>query len=149
MSLLNNKKIRISIVCLLASSALSLLLSFNVQSNFVPLAFFQKQDCSGSKLGTHCWYIGLDGESCTTVCSTHGGYNSGTLTYAGSAGTLVNCQALVDIFDAGSSAVDDAACTDAFGCCITGSSTDTRCTGAATTAGAAAAGTLRVCACNN
>lgn len=39
--------------------------------------------CDGIWVGGYCWYHGTKGQSCTTVCSSHGGYNEGTSLYAG------------------------------------------------------------------
>lgn len=39
--------------------------------------------CAGSTYDGHCWYKGSVGESCTSVCDAHGGYDEATTTYAG------------------------------------------------------------------
>jgi hypothetical protein len=41
--------------------------------------------CAGMRLGGACWYQGALGESCTTVCTAHGGFSPATITYAGAA----------------------------------------------------------------
>jgi hypothetical protein len=42
-----------------------------------------------------CWYLGAANQSCTTVCSTHGGYSTETVK-AGSSGTDAKCNAILD-----------------------------------------------------
>ena len=59
--------------------------------------------CDGIRIGGYCWYLGTNGQSCTTVCSTHGGYNVGTSLYAGSGATSQllqqqQCGAVADAF---------------------------------------------------
>lgn len=41
------------------------------------------------------WYFGAENVSCDEVCTSHGGYNEATRTYAGSDGTAENCQAVL------------------------------------------------------
>jgi hypothetical protein len=45
----------------------------------------------GHAVGGTCWYFGENNESCTTVCGSHGGYHSATLSFAGSGGTDTQC----------------------------------------------------------
>lgn len=45
----------------------------------------------GQAIGGTCWYFGDNNQSCTTVCGTHGGYNTATLSFAGSGGTNAQC----------------------------------------------------------
>lgn len=53
-------------------------------------------DGLGTEVGGYCWYAGIAGEFCTQVCASRGGVNmAGTRDYAGSGGTLENCQAVV------------------------------------------------------
>ena len=47
--------------------------------------------CAGTRVGGFCWYFGSNNQSCTDVCSTHGGYHSATQTYAGSGGNNTQC----------------------------------------------------------
>lgn len=51
--------------------------------------------CSGTVVGGFCWYFGAVGQSCDTVCTTRGGYNAATHSYAGSGGTIANCQSVM------------------------------------------------------
>ena len=64
--------------------------------------------CGGTSVGGYCWYFGAGGESCDTVCTGRGGCNiTGTRDYAGSAGSLANCQAVLTALGQGSGAIDD------------------------------------------
>ena len=55
--------------------------------------------CAGTQVGGHCWYLGAFGANCDTACSSHGGCDlAGTRDYAGSGGTLQNCQNVVSAF---------------------------------------------------
>ena len=71
-------------------------------SGSAPFAFFKKNpsgsgfDPGGVSVGGYCWYWGAEPESCDSVCSTHGGYNLATDTYAGYNGTDANCIAVLD-----------------------------------------------------
>lgn len=40
--------------------------------------------CGGVNFGGYCWYLGSSGQSCNAACSTHGGFNAATDTFAGS-----------------------------------------------------------------
>ncbi|MBW2263700.1 MAG: hypothetical protein JRG91_17190 [Deltaproteobacteria bacterium] len=52
--------------------------------------------CSGTSHAGCCWYLGGGSyPSCTTVCSSHGGYNACTRSFAGSDGTSSNCDAVL------------------------------------------------------
>jgi hypothetical protein len=48
-------------------------------------------NCSGKFIENACWYLSERGESCTSACSDHGGYNEATKTFAGSGGSDENC----------------------------------------------------------
>ena len=105
-------------------------------------------DEGGHLVGGYCWYVGFEAQSCTTVCASHGGYNSATLTYAGSAGTDQNCQNVLDAFGAPASGMG--APSSAAGCYMRGSPGIGRMRGTtATTEGATAPDASRACACNN
>ena len=54
--------------------------------------------CGGYSYGGGCWYLGAAGASCDTACAGHGGYNSATLTVAGSGGNLTNCVNIMAAF---------------------------------------------------
>lgn len=52
--------------------------------------------CAGTGYAGCCWYLGGGTHpSCTNVCSSHGGYNSCTMTWAGSGGSEVKCDAVL------------------------------------------------------
>lgn len=130
--------------------------------------------CGGASVGGYCWYVGGQGQSCTTVCSSRGGVNmAGTKDYAGSGGNLTRCKAVASALGR-PSPVDsyDASWCGNLGCIITRITTGgytsyyevARCT--PTTTEGATPGTFsgaytawapdalsgydtRVCACNN
>lgn len=52
--------------------------------------------CGGTVVDGFCWYFGDENLSCNTVCSSHGGYNYVTSTYAGSEGSANNCKNVLD-----------------------------------------------------
>ncbi|MBI5534295.1 MAG: hypothetical protein HY898_16340 [Deltaproteobacteria bacterium] len=57
--------------------------------------------CKGVLVGGFCWYLGVsEAQHCGLVCGSHGGYNDGTRTFAGSSGTDANCQAVLDALNA-------------------------------------------------
>lgn len=111
--------------------------------------------CSGVSVGGFCWYAATSvSQSCTTVCSAHGGYNSGTLSYAGSGGSNANCLAVVAALFPGATNVTDGLSSSAAGCLhyIFAGTTHAaiRFHQPSTTAGATGGGVdMRVCACNN
>jgi hypothetical protein len=52
--------------------------------------------CQGTMVGGFCWYMGQERKSCDEVCASHGGCNTaGTVSYAGSAGSDVQCSAVL------------------------------------------------------
>jgi len=53
--------------------------------------------CSGTEVGGYCWFAGAIGDSCTTTCSSQGLSvdMDGTRDYAGSGGTLAQCDAVL------------------------------------------------------
>lgn len=107
-------------------------------------------DCGGQWNGGYCWYRSASSQSCTDVCSTHGGYNAATRTYTGDQGTNANCGSVMNGLGspAGTSATSSSDCKDGAqnsGCSFSLSS-NMRCTNGATTAGYA--GNQRACACN-
>lgn len=113
--------------------------------------------CDGNVVGGFCWWLGANGESCTTVCSLHGGYNSGTQTYAGSGGNNTQCGSVASALVAQGllnptpvAAAANIAGVGGLGCASDYSSTATtyRIT-TSTTAAAAQGSTRRMCACND
>jgi hypothetical protein len=105
--------------------------------------------CGGTTVGGACWYYGNDNQSCTSVCATHGGYDAATLTYAGSSGTLAQCDAVLVALGAGTgSTVDDCQSATSVGC-MTRFGVRKRCASTSTTEGAAQIDYRRACACNS
>ena len=111
--------------------------------------------CGGLTIGGHCWYLGTSGQSCDAACSTHGGCNlTGTKNYSGSAGSLANCQTVINALDpAYSFPVSDVSLpgATAVGCgkiYLTGGERR-RYTSPETTCAAATTNFRRACACNN
>ncbi|MCB0376940.1 MAG: hypothetical protein KDD33_00480 [Bdellovibrionales bacterium] len=112
--------------------------------------FSEKVTCAGTLYGGYCWYHGSSNQSCTTVCSTHGGYNSATLTYAGSSGSNTNCQNVMNAMGADGSTVFSSNWGLGLGCFNSTDASGTRYRdSAATTAAGQSAAALRACACNN
>ena len=52
--------------------------------------------CAGRAVGGACWYLSAEERNCDDACSSHGGYNEATRTYAGSSGTNANCDEALD-----------------------------------------------------
>jgi hypothetical protein len=50
--------------------------------------------CDGTEFNGSCWYLGWPNESCTSVCSYHGGYDPATCDYA--AAYSANCDNVLD-----------------------------------------------------
>ncbi|MBS7701668.1 DUF1554 domain-containing protein [Chelatococcus sp. YT9] len=105
----------------------------------------------GVEINGACWYAGANGDSCTTVCATRGGYNIATRNFAGSGGSNSNCQTVLNALGLGSGSVSEAGAHGA-GCAavqiMVGIQQRRRMTGA-TTAEATDAQIARACACNN
>lgn len=103
----------------------------------------------GILVGGFCWYEGGDNESCTTVCTGRGGYNDATRTYAGSDGSVANCNAVKLAFGANTSGTSGSlpgiGCNARFDGRFRGI-TDTGTTDEST---ASTSGYNRYCACNN
>ena len=51
--------------------------------------------CGGTVVDGHCWYLGDENVSCSTVCETRGGYDVATQTYSGSNGSADQCRAIL------------------------------------------------------
>ena len=108
--------------------------------------------CSGGgvSVGGHCWYSSASGASCTTACSAASlAYNTATLTYAGSSGSLAQCKAVIDAVFGGNNTVSENASSVCFyplGCGYDGSDYR-RCAAFSTTEGEMQIGFTRVCAC--
>jgi hypothetical protein len=105
-------------------------------------------DGSGRGVGSACWYLGSNNQSCDTVCAAHGAvYDSATSTYAGSAGSNANCVAVLAAVNANVSPVfDSGGCSNGFGC-LSQAPYGVRCTNPATNSSALAGDVARACAC--
>lgn len=107
----------------------------------------------GASVGGHCWYHGGVGASCTTTCGNVGlSYDPATESYAGSAGTNAQCQAIMGAFGAiGDPAYSEGGCWENIGCYWDPSwpSPDriARCTNMPATASGSYAPARRACAC--
>jgi hypothetical protein len=108
-------------------------------------------ECGGTLVGGFCWYISGVSASCTTTCASHGGYNEGTRTFAGSDGSLANCRAVADAI--GAIAVNSQSDINfppsGVGCTHdSGSLSIYRFAGDATNESSTISGGYRYCACN-
>lgn len=100
-----------------------------------------------STVGGFCWFLGSIGQSCDEVCTDNERtYHSATDTYAGSSGSLANCQAVMNDIGVIGAGVDNNSCVDAVGCFTTGGAI-IRCTLPPTTSFASNALDRRLCAC--
>ncbi len=54
--------------------------------------------CSGEIVGEYCWYLGEDYGSCEETCENHGGVTEGTISFAGSEGSVENCTLVAAAF---------------------------------------------------
>lgn len=112
--------------------------------------------CAGYSYGGNCYYRGTDGQSCTTVCASHGGCDTAaTVNQIGSGGTLAACDAVMEGIDGVARSTTDNTATVGNGCysvtsCL-GSCNEIgfRSTSVATTCGDSAAAASRICGCNN
>jgi hypothetical protein len=103
--------------------------------------------CPGFVVAGTCWVLGFAGDDCLATCgSAARAYDSATQTYAGSAGTLLNCGTLMSLFGGSPSS---GSCPDGLGCAIaTGFPFfDRHCTSPATTATANHINYQRICGC--
>ena len=107
--------------------------------------------CHGLVTGGYCWYQSAVGASCDAACSGHGGCDLvGTRDYAGSGGTLQNCQNVVTAFGFGVTASDSTSSLGV-GCGTVTfiSTTASRYTNIETNCSASGSFYARLCACNN
>ena len=109
--------------------------------------FFRASSCSGTVVSGYCWYYGGSSQSCTSVCSSHGGYDVATKDYAGSGGTTTTCSEVLSALGVGGGAISHGCEGQAVGCAKV-VLLNARCSGS-TTAGAAFPLTSRACACKN
>ena len=103
--------------------------------------------CPGVIVGGSCWVLGALGASCDAACTNNGGLTcaSATINYAGSGGSLVQCDEVLDAL-LGPGTTVDAFAGGPYGCLLQGT-TPARYYINTTTCAAAAAGIQRACAC--
>lgn len=102
---------------------------------------------TGREVGGYCWYSGADGQSCTDVCASHGGYNNATGTFAGSSGSNSNCNAVLTMLGKGTGNAGDTS-VGGIGCYVSFSNSRGRSINP-TTAAATNTYASRACACND
>lgn len=103
--------------------------------------------CAGVSVGGYCWYKGNAGANCTAVCATHGGYHEATRSFAGSDGTLANCELVVSAFGVASPSTMTGT-TAGTGCSVHSLDLRVNRNTSPTTEGAAEASLARICACS-
>lgn len=73
--------------------------------------------CSGQLVGGYCWYLGAVREDCDTTCANEGlTCDPATVSYAGSDGTLANCNAVLEALVGGPVVTSDTMIDDGVGC---------------------------------
>ncbi len=108
--------------------------------------------CPGGapEVGGACWYLGAGGQDCDGACGALGlGYDSATAAYAGTGGSLSNCDEVMDALgDASAAAVDFDCGPQGAGCAVdSGAEFRLRCTSAVTDSSSSIANISRACAC--
>ena len=104
--------------------------------------------CSGVQIGGACWYQSGPGQSCKSVCSARGGYDSATKSYAGSGGSNAKCQSVLDGLGLGKGKVNTMT-GKGYGCFLNSLSSTRIRDKKNTDDGASSTGAVRACACNN
>jgi len=109
-----------------------------------------KDSCAWVAGSSACWYdSGSTGVSCTTACSTHGGYHADTKDFAGSDGTNANCAEVAKaVHNLGSPPSISTNSYTGIGCTHYSSGSYGRDT-VATTASATDGSEVRICGCVN
>jgi hypothetical protein len=101
----------------------------------------------GAIVGGFCWVKGM-GNSCDAACAAIGKTcDPATITYAGSGGTLANCQAVFAALGGVGPVSDSGPCSDGFGCALDPFASGSRCTSPPTTCAASFPVVTRFCAC--
>jgi len=112
--------------------------------------------CPGAMVGGACWVLGAQGADCNATCAGIAAgvtYDPATDTYAGSAGTTLNCQAVVTGLSIPLSVIDEPSCPAGVGCGLVSvtmpfpTTLAIRCPTPATTATATDPDVVRICAC--
>jgi hypothetical protein len=106
--------------------------------------------CDGFEYAGGCWFLADNGASCTDTCTNEGRtYSMLTKTVAGSSGTNLACENVLDGLGAAGTGLDNPGfdCGSGLGCVVETNSERTRCALGETTAGAQSLNVLRACAC--
>lgn len=104
--------------------------------------------CAGALVGGFCWYLGATGESCDTVCTNQAlSCDPATISYAGSGGTLAQCDAVMDVLYGPGAAADTLSSGSNVGCFLYAGLFAYR-DPLGTTCAAAEPGLARACACS-
>ena len=106
--------------------------------------------CCQANTGDFCWFLGALGDSCDATCTAHSlSCDPATVTYAGSAGTLSNCDAVLEsLSGVAFNTVDGTILGEGVGCRIDALGNGNRIIMPATTCGAEDPSAARACACN-
>jgi len=103
---------------------------------------------AGVGVGGACWFLGTSAQSCTDVCTGHSlVYDASTASYAGSGGTLANCEAVLNALGKSGAATAPSTGFDNLGCYFDEQMAANFRNPNQTTAGAAASFIERACAC--
>jgi hypothetical protein len=106
--------------------------------------------CDGYEYAGGCWFLGLDGASCTDTCAAEDRvYSDLTRTVAGSDGSALACEEVLDGLGAAGTGLDNPSmdCGAGLGCVVETNTDRTRCVLGATTAAAQSITVLRACSC--
>jgi hypothetical protein len=105
---------------------------------------FGGEDIAGS-----CWYLGNDGETCDQACTNHGGqtYDPATKSYAGSDGTLAQCEEVATALGVLFNTSGDTNGAAGMGCAAAPSADLLIRDVNPTTSNASVSGFVRICAC--
>jgi hypothetical protein len=88
-------------------------LSCTASCDLVGTGCFNCNGVGGVVVGGHCWFYGAAGQSCNTVCGTLGlSYDEATRTFAGSDGSVDNCNAVLTALVIKGVPADDDGCAD-------------------------------------
>lgn len=133
-----------------------ILLTIFISSQALGFKWFAHWGAAGCavKVGGYCWYLGEFAQSCDVVCSTHGGYNSATATFAGNSGSTSNAANCLDVLTAlgrTGTFFGSYSCSSrpTAGCLQHLNTNLVRCVNAVTTSSASHPRYRRACACNN
>lgn len=101
--------------------------------------------CDAQLVAESCWYYGGSNESCDDLCSSYGGYDAATATYAGSVDA--NCEEILDALSAPAGTLNTNA--DDYGCYYQDLKSERIRGTDPTVSNSSAANTFRACACQS